>query len=62
MTFKQNHVSLPISGGGRAVLLFSLPFFFLFSPFLFRIPDPEAGLLAQRSDQISQSKCAIIST
>lgn len=61
MTFKQSRLSLPISGGGRAggaALCFAL----LFSPFLFRIPDPEAGLLAQRNDQISQSKSAIIST
>lgn len=58
MTFKQSHLSFPISGG----VLFFFFAFFLFAPFLFCIPDSEAGLLAQRNDQISQSKCPTAST
>lgn len=41
---------------------FFLCLFSFFAPFLFCIPDFEAGLLAQRNDRISQSKCPTAST
>lgn len=46
MTFKQSHLSVPISGGVLPFFFAFFFFFFFFAPFLFCIPDPDAGLIS----------------